>query len=198
MEKLDFSGTSPALEENIKAELAVWLRAELSSGGDAQTVVDTSPGHFIHLGLLAELMPEARFVLCTRNAIDNCVSIFEHPLTKAHGYANNLSDLGRYYSACQQLEMHWEDQLQDRLHELNYEKLITDPQQQITQLLQHCGLEFEQACTQFHLHKRAVLTPSATQVRQPLNADSVGRWRRYESFLGELIAELPADQAQPA
>ena len=198
MERLGLIGSSSALEENTKAELTTWLRAELSSQGDEQMFVDTSPGHFMHLGLLAELLPEARFVMCTRNAMDNCVSIFEHPLTKAHGYANKLSDLGRYYSACQQLATHWEDQLKDRLHVLNYEKLISDPQQQITQLLQHCGLEFEQACTEFHLHKRAVLTPSAAQVRQPLNSDSVGRWRRYEAFLGELIRELPADQIQPA
>jgi hypothetical protein len=35
-----------------------------------------------------------------------------------------------------------------------------------------------------------VRTASATQVRQPIYASAVGRWRVYEEFLGPLLNEL--------
>ena len=183
--------------ETSKTELATWLRQRLINHEGVPVTLDTSPGQFAHLGLLAELLPEARFILCTRNAIDNCVSIFEQPLTKSHGYANTLKHLGQYYSAYDQLMYHWKYQLKDRLYIQNYEALITSPEQQIASLLDHCELPFEQTCTDFHLQQRAVLTPSAAQVRQPLNSRSVGRGRHYEHFLGELISQLPGDQNQP-
>ncbi|MEP4148773.1 MAG: tetratricopeptide repeat protein [Halioglobus sp.] len=185
------------LNEGSKSKITAWLRQRLKNHESAPVTLDTSPGQFANLGLLAELLPEARFILCTRNAIDNCVSIFEQPLTRSHGYANTLEHLGQYYSAYEKLMAHWKNQLQDRLYIQNYEALIASPEQQITSLLEHCELPFEQACTDFHLQQRAVLTPSAAQVRQPLNSRSIGRWRHYEHFLGELISQLPGDHNQP-
>ncbi|MEP5568386.1 MAG: sulfotransferase [Halioglobus sp.] len=185
------------LNEGSKSEIAAWLRQRLKNHEGAPVTLDTSPGQFANLGLLAELLPEARFIVCTRNAIDTCVSIFEQPLTRSHGYANTLEHLGQYYSAYEKLMAHWKNQFQDRLYIQNYEALIASPEQQITSLLEHCELPFEQACTDFHLQQRAVLTPSAAQVRQPLNSRSIGRWRHYEHFLGELISQLPSDHNQP-
>lgn len=50
-------------------------------------------------------------------------------------------------------------------------------------LLAFCGLDFEDKCLQFHEGERTVFTQSAAEVRRPLNAEGVGRWRRYEHHL---------------
>jgi hypothetical protein len=51
-------------------------------------------------------------------------------------------------------------------------------------------LEWDPACLAFHENARPVQTASATQVRKPLYASSVGRWKRYERHLGPLLTEL--------
>ena len=48
----------------------------------------------------------------------------------------------------------------------------------------HLGLPFDPACLRFHETARAVRTPSAEQVRRPLNVDGLDQWRRYAPWLG--------------
>ncbi len=173
-----------------RSELTSFLESTLASDSTAPILIDTSPGNFPYLGLLAELLPNARFVHCSRNPLDTCVSILEHPLSRAHAYANSLTDLGRYYREYQSLMQHWQSLLGQRIHEVVYEKLIEHPEQEIRALLDHCCVDFEQQCMNFHDTRRAVMTPSASQVRKPLSNKSIGRWQSYEQFLGPLIAAL--------
>ena len=77
-----------------------------------------------------------------------------------------------------------------RVLELGYETLIADQEGETRRLLDHCHLPWDEACLSFHTASGAVATPSAQQVRRPLNADSVQRWRRYEAHLAPARAWL--------
>lgn len=174
-----------------KNELSQFLSTAINPTGETIINIDTSPSNFLYLGLLAELLPDARFVHCSRDPLDTCVSIFEHPLSHDHSYANSLTDLGTYYQRYRDLVTHWQTLLGGRLFTLSYEELLENPREQIAKLLQHCGLEFDEQCLSFYQTERAILTPSASQVRKPLNKDSIGRWRAYEKHLGPLLQLLP-------
>ena len=52
--------------------------------------------------------------------------------------------------------------------------------------LDFLGLPFEQACVNFHENARPVRTPSAEQVRRPINRDAVDLWRSYAPWLQPL------------
>ncbi len=43
----------------------------------------------------------------------------------------------------------------------------------------HCGLEWEDACRNFHDTKRTVRTASLMQVREPVHRRAIGNWQRY-------------------
>ncbi|MFN3553463.1 MAG: sulfotransferase, partial [Novosphingobium meiothermophilum] len=60
-------------------------------------------------------------------------------------------------------------------------------------MLAYCELEWDPACLDFHRNTAAVATPSAQQVRAPINARSIGRWRDYEAHLGEVMAFFTAN-----
>jgi hypothetical protein len=45
-------------------------------------------------------------------------------------------------------------------------------------------------CARFHETGNRVRTVSRSQVKQPVNARGLGRWRPYEAELRPLIAEL--------
>jgi hypothetical protein len=60
---------------------------------------------------------------------------------------------------------------------IRYEELVTDPQGQVARLLGYCGVAWDDDCLAFHRNTRPVRTASATQVRQPLYRNAVGRWQ---------------------
>jgi hypothetical protein len=53
-----------------------------------------------------------------------------------------------------------------------------------------CGLDWDTRCLDFYRTERPIRTTSAVQVRQPIYNSSIGRWRRYEKFLGTLVTAL--------
>ena len=71
---------------------------------------------------------------------------------------------------------------------MRYEQLIADQEAQTRRMLEFCDLEWDDRCLDFHLTDRPVLTASNWQVRQPIYAKSVGRWRHYRDWLGPLAA----------
>jgi hypothetical protein len=80
--------------------------------------------------------------------------------------------------------------LPGRIHRVFYEELVADAETQIRRLLEYLGLPFEESCLHFHKSDRAVLTPSAEQVRQPIYTDALEHWRNYEKWLKPLKVAL--------
>jgi len=52
---------------------------------------------------------------------------------------------------------------------VQHENLVSDFENEVRDLLDYCGLPFEQACLEFYKTKRDIHTPSAEQVRQPIS-----------------------------
>jgi len=60
----------------------------------------------------------------------------------------------------------------------------------LRRVLAFLDLPYSAACTRFYELPRRVRTASADQVRRPINAQGIGRWRPYERELAPMIAEL--------
>ncbi|MFD3264129.1 sulfotransferase [Phenylobacterium sp. HK31G] len=83
----------------------------------------------------------------------------------------------------------------DRFTEIAYED-VTDPAAQTRRLLAFCGLTLNPRCLSFHENAAPVATAGSVQVRQPLHASSVGRWRRYGEGLEPMRAILPGRRTE--
>ena len=101
-----------------------------------------------------------------------------------------MTDLGKYYRLYRKLMKHRRKTLRIPIHELNYEDMVQDQEQETRKLLAFCGIEWNDACLDFHNTQRTVSTASYEQVRKPMYTKSIGRWRDYEKHLGPLIDEL--------
>jgi hypothetical protein len=78
---------------------------------------------------------------------------------------------------------HWRDVLPLPILEIPYESYVQDTENTARRLLEFCGLGWHDTCLAFYETKRGVRTPSRWQVRQPIYASSVGRWKYYERQL---------------
>jgi hypothetical protein len=155
--------------------------------------VDKMPLNYFYLGHIARALPAARFVVLRRDPRDTGLSLFRQLFATRfsyYGFALDLRDIARYYAAFDRLVRHWRTVLPGRVLELQYEALVREPTEESGRLLAHCRLPWDPAVVEFQHNPAAVATASAVQVRQPLNAASVGRWRRYESQLAPMIETL--------
>ena len=162
--------------------------ASLAQG--AERVTDKMPQNFVQLGLIDLLFPGARVIHCMRNPIDTCLSIYFHPFTQHHAYADDLTNVGLYYREYLRLMAHWHKVLRIPLLDLRYEDLVENPEEKTRQLLDFCELPWDERCLRHHESGRVANTFSYNQVRQPIYKKSVERWRRYEKHLGPLIEAL--------
>jgi hypothetical protein len=85
---------------------------------------------------------------------------------------------------------HWSAVLPLKMYEIQYEELVVNQEGKTRELIDFLGLDWDERCLDFFQNQRAVQTVSSWQVRQPIYATSVQRWRNYEKYLGPLKKSL--------
>ena len=122
--------------------------------------------------------------------MDTCLSCYQKLFNQKHAWSYDLKELGCYYALYKKLMDHWKRLLPNRLLEVSYEDLTSDPKAQIHRILKYCKLPWDDKCLTFHKTKRNITTASDIQVRRPLYRSSVTRWRHYEKHLASLYKAL--------
>jgi hypothetical protein len=173
-------------------ELATDYHAHVTRlAGGAKRVTDKTLDNFLHLGMIATLFPHARVVHCRRKALDTCLSCYFQNFRKLN-FTFALEDIGSYYGSYERLMAHWGRVLPLPIHEVLYESLVHDPKAVIRDLLDYCGVAWDERCLSFDRTRRVVRTASSVQVRMPIFKEAIGRWRSYRSHLGPLIDAIVA------
>jgi tetratricopeptide (TPR) repeat protein len=161
-------------------------------------VTDKLLSNFQRLGLIHLCLPDAKIIHCRRDPRDVCLSCYGIHFSDGLEYAYDLTELARYWRAYDRLMDHWRSILPPgRMLEVPYEGVVEDVEAWARRLIAHCGLEWDDACPRFFESKRAVRTASSAQVRQPIYAGSVGRWRSFASHLRPLLDALGEPWADP-
>lgn len=156
----------------------------------AAFIVDKMPHNFLHIGFIRAILPNARIIHCTREPLDNCLSLFKTGFHKGQLYSYDQCELGQYYKLYLELMDYWKTTLPGFIHDLNYEELVNHQEEQTKRLLQYCELPWDDACMNFHKTRRKIKTASNAQVIRPIYQDSVKLWTRYENYLKPLISSL--------
>ncbi len=152
--------------------------------------IDKMPNNWAYVGLIHLMLPNARIIDARRHPMGCCFSCFKQHFPSGQHFSNDLEDLGRYYADYVRLMAHFDAVLPGRVHRVLYEQLVGDTEGEVRRLLAYCGLPFAEACLRFHENPRAVNTPSAEQVRQPIFQEGMSQWRHFESWLGPLRTAL--------
>ncbi|MEW5250451.1 tetratricopeptide repeat-containing sulfotransferase family protein [Microbulbifer sp. 2201CG32-9] len=149
-------------------------------------VTDKRPDNFLHIGLIKSIFPGARIIWTRRAFLDNCLSIYFQQLGGGMNYSADLDSIGHYCVEQLRLMEHWKGLFPDSIIEVNYEKLVAEPEAETRGLLRFLQLPWDPACMNFIERKNYVKTASIWQVREGIHRGSVGRYRHYQSHLGVL------------
>lgn len=152
--------------------------------------IDKMPNNFPHIGLIHLILPNAKIIDARRHPLGCCFSGYKQLFARGQNFSYDLADIGQYYRDYVELMNHWDRVLPGRVLRMQYESVVADTETQVRQLLDYCGLPFEEECLRFYETKRAVRTASSEQVRQPIYRASVEQWRNYLPHLDPLIEAL--------
>lgn len=148
--------------------------------------IDKNPNNFIHIGLIRELFPESLIINLRRDLRDNAVSMYRQLFAVGHDYSSSFDGLQSYASGYLKIMQHWLAVFPAAIRVQSYEELVTSPAEQIAALLSFCQLDSEPECFEFYKNKQLVMTPSASQVSQPMYTSSIDRWKTYgDAFASE-------------
>lgn len=152
--------------------------------------VDKLPANWMLIGLIRLALPNAKIIDARRHPMACGFSNFKQHYATGITFAYSQESIGGFYRDYLRLMRHF-DQVQPGavLHVIN-ERLIEDPEAEVRRMLDHIGLPWDPSCLDFHANKRAVHTPSAEQVRRPINREGVDAWRNYDRWLGPMKAAL--------
>jgi len=167
-----------------------YLSRSYDTFGGAGRFIDKMPLNYLYCGLILRALPNARIIHMTRHPMAAGYAMYKTLFKDGYPFSYDLADIARYYGAYRRLMDHWRRTLPGAIYEVSYEAVVADQLGETRKLLAHCGLEWEDACAEFHRNPSASTTASAAQVRRPIYASSVELWRRYEVELQPLAQGL--------
>ncbi len=151
---------------------------------------DKMPNNFRHIGMIKLILPNAKIIDARRDPLGCCFSGFKQLFAEGQEFTYGLEEIGHYYRGYVELMDHWDAVMPGAVLRVIYEDVVSDTEAQIRRILDYCGLDFEDACINFHQTKREVRTASSEQVRQPINTRGLEAWKPYEAWLDPLKAAL--------
>jgi Sulfotransferase family len=160
--------------------------------GHTRRFTDKMPVNYLYCGIIRRAFPNARIVHLTRHPLAVCYAMYKTLFKDGYPFSYDLEEIGRYYVAYRKLMDHWRMTMPGVVYDLCYEGLVADQVGQTRRLLEFCGLEWEDACLDFHRNPSPTMTASATQVRQSLYDSSLAQWRLYGTPLEGLRRQLIA------
>lgn len=183
--------TLPGMDRDWVATQARTLLSKLrADAGDKRLVTDKTPGNYVNIGLISWFFPNARVIYCKRDPKDVGFSCFEQNFNAGLSFAYDLDAFVVAYECHIRMMKHWKQAAPLEICEIEYEKLVSEPEQEAKKLVAFCGLQWDDRCLDTTQVNRPVQTASFWQVRQPIYTASVSKWRRYEEHLTSFVGAL--------
>ncbi len=152
--------------------------------------VDKMHGNFASLGLIHLMFPNAPIIDSRRHPMACGFACYKQLFNPGMNFAYDLNELGHYYRDYVDLMDHVDHVLPGRVYRLHYERLVTDTEDEVRRLLDHCRLPFQPQCLRFYENRRVAQTISSEQVRRPIYTAGLEQWRHFEPWLDPLKAAL--------
>jgi tetratricopeptide (TPR) repeat protein len=151
----------------------------------AVRVADKDPFNFLWAGAIHLAFPRALIIHCRRDPIDTCLSVFSTYFRWRPDFSTGREDLVFYYRQYLRVMAHWRATLPpERFIEVDYEALVANPEGESRRLVAASGLDWQPQCLRPQDNRRIVRSASRWQARQPIYGGAVGRWRRFEPWIG--------------
>jgi len=161
--------------------------------GGATHVTEKRPDNFQLISVIHRALPDAKVLHLRRDPMDVCFANLRENFPDAMTHTNGLDDLAHYHGLYRDLMAHWHAAFPGFVLDVDYEDLVTDPQNTSRRVFDFCGLTWDQSVIDpARWRARSINTLSSVQARSAVHRGSVGRWQAYARWLEPLQRGLGA------
>jgi len=160
------------------------LRDQLST---TTHFIDKHPMNFMRIGLIKIIAPQARIIHVKRDPRDICLSIFQQASDPSlYPFSYNMINIANFYGLYHDIMEHWERAAPETIKTIHYKDVINNTNDTINSIAAHAGIQ----SINTGQNTGAIQSAAAWQVRQPIHAKSIDRWKNYEKHLAPLQETL--------
>lgn len=163
-----------------------YLQQSRWRAGGKRFYVDKLPPNFMLAGFIHRALPRARILHMRRDPMDVCFSNWKAMFGDSYAYSYGLDALASHYEQYARLMAHWRTAMPNAILDVNYARLVDEPETVTREVLAFCRLPYEEGCSDIARNRNPVSTISSPQVREPIHKRALGEWRRYETNLSRL------------
>lgn len=150
---------------------------------DSVISIDKQLLNFRMIGFILASLPNALIIHIKRNRNDNLFSMLSNYYANDHApWSYDPDVLSAYYEEYRNLMNHWNMICPEKIINIQYEELVSDPKKEISKILNKLKFEWNEDYLNFQSNKNIVQTQSVFQVRENLNSSSIDRWTHYKSY----------------
>lgn len=169
---------------------AGYIASMIERVGPTPMVTEKLNSNFIVAGLIAKAMPQAKLLHMRRDPADTCFSNLRTLFTAEAPYSYDQVHIADFYQQYARLMKHWESVLGERVLDVDYAQIVSNPQAESARVAAYCGLSFDPAMLDVTRDSGMVATASSSQVRQGIMANRGQAWRAYEKHLRPMLDRL--------
>lgn len=186
--------TKTLFENAAKVDPAIigqlYIKSTAKQRGKNAFFVDKLPLNYLNIPLILAALPEAKIVHLVRGPMDACFASFKQLFADAYLHSYDQGEMARHHARYRDLMDHFRHEFPGRMIDVSYEATASDLEPNARSLIDKLGLDWEDACLDFHRSNSGIATASSVQVREPAHTRSIGRWRNYEKELQPMISAL--------
>ena len=187
--EIDETKIDTLINKNLSKEYNTFLN---SFNVKEEYILDKTLTNFWYIGFIKIFFPNSKIIHSFRNARDNCLSIYKNlfPLMINEKWLYDQNEMGEYYLIYHDLMKFWNKIFDNQIYNCEYEDLVNNKEPKIKNLIQFCGLEWNDKCLNHHKNNNPIKTLSINQANKPIYKSSINSSQFYEDKLSEVYKIL--------
>lgn len=155
---------------------------------NSKTGVDKQLSNFKLVGFIMLCLPSALIIDIKREKGENLFSILSNFYADDHApWSYNENNLARYHSEYVKLMNYWKELFPSKIVTIQYEKLVENPEKELSKILKHFNLNWNESFLNFRSNKNLVQTQSVFQIREKLYTDKINNWKKYCDYFPDIF-----------
>tara|TARA_A100001011_G_scaffold372785_1_gene431559 strand:+ start:420 stop:1817 length:1398 start_codon:yes stop_codon:yes gene_type:complete len=150
---------------------------------------DKSLENFFYIDIILKLFPNAKFIHCKRNKIDNIFAIYQNFLTKMP-WTHSLKDIIVYFDNYLNVMDYFKKKFKHKIFSIELEKLTINSKKISQKMFEFCGLEWSDKSLEYYKRKDLFSTTASNQqIREKIYKYNNAKYEVYKKHIKEFEQE---------
>ena len=179
-EKFKFQIDYPLFKESV---LKKYEEYGLVKEKTKTILLDKSLENFFNIDLILKVFPNAKFLHCNRNLVDEAIAIYQSMLFQL-SWTHKIEDILNYMDNYIKIINYFEKQYPKNVMNVKLEKLTIDKEKIVRKIFEFCNLKWDEKSLEFYKRKDLnIRTLSNIQIRNQITEYNLKKYKPYNYLL---------------